>query len=223
MKKSKIIILLLFIFVQNVFSQKDFTNSFRIKTEIVQFVSFNPNIFFEHKFNTKFAYNIGVTYHANGIIWSAPYLLFSSNKNYYKTRNVEWWVVNGYGFDIGVKYYLSENKYFSFRTSVDTYYLKGTISANSERNEDQITEKLNRYDLHLQVIYGKENMPKNILFSEIYFGIGLLFVNEKRYIIENVYDNNNNHYLGKEYVDHSTNFFVPTLLFGYNIGWSSTR
>ena len=76
MKKIKIIIILLFIFTQNIFSQEDFKNSFRIKTEIVQFSGLNPNIFFEHKFNPKFAYNLGITYHTNGIIWTAPYLLF---------------------------------------------------------------------------------------------------------------------------------------------------
>jgi hypothetical protein len=169
-----------------------------------------------------FAYNIGVTYHTNGIIWTAPYLLFSS-KNYFKTRNVEWWKVNGYGLDIGVKYYLSEKKYLSFRTSIDLYNYNGNFSANSERDEDQITEKLNRYDFNFQLLYGKENKPKNISFSEIYFGIGFLFVYEERYILEDLYDSNNNHYLGKEYVEHSTNFFIPTLLFGYNIGWNSAK
>ena len=122
-----------------------------------------------------------------------------------------------------MKFYFSEKKYFAFRTSIDAYSFDGNLMANSERDEDQITEKLNRLDLHLQIIYGKEYNPKNISFSEFYFGIGLVFVNEERYVLEDNYDSSNNHYLGKEYVDYSTNFFVPTLLFGYNIGWSSNN
>ena len=149
-------------------------------------------------------------------------MLFSSKDNV-KGRNVEWWEVKGYGFDIGVKYYLTERKYLSLRSSIDLYNFNGSFSANSERDEDQVSEKLNRNDFNFQVLYGKEKKIHKKLFSEIYFGIGFLFVFEERYVLEDSINPTNYHYLGMKYVNHSTNFFVPTFLFGYNIGLNSSK
>ena len=185
--------------------------SFRIKMELVSFTGLNPNLYFEYKINKNYGLNLGFLYHFTGIIWTAPYLL---RKEFYEYQ--EWLALKGYGVDFGIKYYSAPTKYYSLRCIIDLLNFKKTLqygeSLSSRRNENLV-----RKDIRIQLLRGFEIKNKSHYFREIFYGVGLLIVNEhyKYGFFESSYNP------PSKFTNGIDNYIVPTFHFGINIGWKS--
>lgn len=214
------LILLFTIILATSFSQKndiadfDETNpSFRIKTEIVSLIGLHPNIYSEYKINKRLGFSLGYLYNLNGLIWTAPYIRENKSEGLY-----EWWLLKGSSLDFGIKYYSEQTKYYSFRINFDE------LSCNNEKLEtgESVEAKygsIRRNDLHLRLIKGFEKKYHSSYFHEIYFGIGLL-------IIEETYDYGfyESGYLAViNYKKATYLHVVPTFHIGFNTGLMFTR
>lgn len=179
--------------------------SIRIKTELVSFIGLNPNIYIENRFNKLNSISVGYLAHFNGIIWTAPYLLEESSLQ-------EWWALKGYGFDIAYKRFTNPRSFYLIKAKTSFLKYKGSIWY-SERPYDIEDLDIKRNNIHLQVLFGKENLATASSFNEFYYGIGCIIL-YKNYSYGSV----NGMWEPMTYNNGEKVYGAVTFHIGYNIG-----
>ena len=153
----------------------------------------------------------GLLYNCTGVTWSAPYYTLGAFGGD-QFRWVECWNLKGWGADLGVKFYYKPTKFISVKCKGDWLNFNKNVFIG-EREDDQRNEKMNRYDINLQVVYGTETKRRSNYFREIYVGIGVLCAIETHSIMKD--------YWSDDRVKSSSVNFVPTIHFGINLGWKT--
>jgi hypothetical protein len=183
--------------------------SFRVKTDIGQWICLYPNIGLEYR-NKNFAINAAYTLRSTGIAW--PNIVFGDDTNF-----IEQWSMVGNEITMGVKLYFPKinNRYFSFQLNYEILsFPKSQIFFLSEDYYRE--EQMSRTVYGCSFLYGIENKRGKSFFCEWYFGVGLKYEKTKKIDYSEHDYGVYTYYYPPKLLNYAG--IVPTIIMGFNIG-----